>query len=55
MFKDWCPLCGARFQAETMEQLAKEIVEHTKEDEDGESECSRNFKPLSEALKDDHY
>lgn len=55
MFRDWCPLCGARFQGETPEEVIEQIIQHTEDGEDGKNECERNFKPLSVALKDDHY
>ena len=55
MFRDWCPLCGARFQGQTCQGVINQILKHLKEGKDGKSECERNWKPLEVALKDNHY
>lgn len=55
MFRDWCPLCGRRFQGDTPEGVIDQILKHMEEGEDGKSECEKNFRPLEEVLKDDHY
>lgn len=54
-FRDWCPLCGKRFQADTADELCEQIMQHLKEDSDGKSECEKNWRPLDVAVKDDHY
>ena len=56
MFKDWCPLCGRRFQGKTPNEVCNQILEHNKEGNNGEiSECEKNFRPLEEVLKDSQY
>lgn len=49
-WRDWCPLCGGRFTANTAEELCEIIIKHM---EDGT--CEKNFVPLEQALADDHY
>lgn len=55
MFKDWCPLCGRRFQAETPQEVIDQILKHLEQDKDGKSKCERNWKSFERALRDDHY
>lgn len=50
MWKDWCPLCGRRFQADTPEELIEQITGHV---DDGS--CEKNFRPLDVALADSSY
>lgn len=54
-YNDWCPLCGARFEGETPEEVVDQILEHLKEGVDGKNDCERNWKSFAEALKDSHY
>lgn len=54
-WKDWCPLCGRRFEANSSEELYQQILDHMEEKDGEKSECERNFRPLEEALADDHY
>lgn len=49
-YKDWCPLCGRRFQANTTEELIQQIIDHI---DDGL--CERNFRPPDVAMRDDSY
>lgn len=55
MWGDWCPLCGRRFQANTLEELCQQILDHMEEKNGEKSECEKNFRPLEVALADDHY
>ena len=55
MYKDWCPLCGKRFQEQTPEKVINQILGHLKEGKDGKSECENNWRPLDIVLKDYHY
>lgn len=50
MWKDWCPLCGMRFIAVTVEDLVALIIHHL---DDGI--CENHFQPLQAALGDDHF
>ncbi len=47
MWKDFCPLCGARFEAELDTVLLDLIMKHI---DDGT--CQRNFRPPKIALLD---
>ena len=55
MWKDWCPLCGRRFQADSPEDLVQQNLDHAEEKNGEMSECEKNFQPLETALADDHY
>lgn len=54
-WRDWCPLCGRRFQAETAEEIYEQIMDHMESKDGKPSECQQNFRPLREVLADDHY
>ncbi len=28
VWRDWCPMCGTRFEAETAEELGQKILDH---------------------------
>ena len=55
MFRDWCPLCGRRFQEETLDELFLQIIDHMEEKNGEKSECEKNFRPPNVVLADDHY
>lgn len=55
MWKDWCPLCGHRYEANTSEELIQQILDHAKGKDGEKSECEKNWRPFEEALADDHY
>ena len=54
-WRDWCPLCGERFEGDSPGKLAQKILDHTKEKDGQKSRCEQNFRPFDVALADDHY
>lgn len=53
MVKDWCPLCGTRFQGLSCEEVAGQIISHMENGK--ESFCAKHFVPPVEAFADRHY
>jgi len=48
MFKDFCPLCGYRFEGEAPEEICDQILEHI-----ANETCQNNWVPPLEAFGDD--
>jgi len=55
IWKDWCPICGSRFEASSPEELTQKILDHLKEKDGQKSYCERHCRPFDVAPKDDHY
>jgi hypothetical protein len=47
-YRDFCPLCGTRFKAESPREVEEQILAHT-------DFCKLHFVPWSEALGDESY
>ena len=55
MFRDWCPLCGGRFQGDTPKEVIELIIAHTEEKNGNKSDCEKNWRLPEVVLKDDTY
>lgn len=55
LWRDWCPLCGERFEADTQEGLEQKILGHLEGKDGQKSKCEQNWRPFHVALKDDRY
>jgi len=47
-FKDFCPLCGYRFEGGTSDEVYDQILQHI-----NNGECEKNWVTLIEAITDD--
>ena len=50
IWKDWCPLCGSRFQADNPEGLVQKITDHV-----DSGYCESHFRSLDVVMADDRY
>lgn len=48
--KDWCPMCGSRFEADNYNELGILIIDHL-----DSGYCKANQKPFLIALHDDSF
>jgi hypothetical protein len=54
VWRDYCPLCAARFTANSEEELVEKILAHLRpKQETGKSDCEEYFIPFPDALADD--